>query len=71
MSRVIDFYSKLPRGMPKKDAPKGFLGRYKARHFDGEHVSAKPLLHAVIGLFLLGYTLQYTTHLRHHKNHEH
>lgn len=71
MSRVIDFYSKLPRGLPKRVTGSNPVTRYKARYFDGEAASGRPLLHAILGIFVLGYTIQYFTHLRHHKNHEH
>ncbi|GAA5874487.1 hypothetical protein JCM5296_001551 [Sporobolomyces johnsonii] len=68
MTRVVDFYSKLPKGAaPKKSVGLNPLARYKARYFDGENASAAPFLHIIGGLFLVGYTIDYNMHLKHHK----
>ncbi|GAA5839775.1 hypothetical protein JCM5353_003759 [Sporobolomyces roseus] len=68
MTRVVDFYSKLPKGSaPAKKAGLNPLSRYKARYFDGPNASAAPFLHAIVGLFLVGYTIDYNMHLKHHK----
>jgi hypothetical protein len=39
MSRVVDFYGKLPRGPAPEVKAKGLLGRYQARYF-GKNTSA-------------------------------
>src|SRR5579862_8342979 len=33
MSRIVDFYGKLPRGPAPEVKAKGLLGRYQARYF--------------------------------------
>ncbi|KAI5848242.1 mitochondrial F1-F0 ATP synthase subunit F of fungi-domain-containing protein [Tricharina praecox] len=70
MSRVVDFYSKLPRGPAPAIKPSGLLGRYQARYF-GDKPSAMPLIHLIGGLIAIGYAQQYYFHLRHHKNNAH
>ncbi|GAB1527700.1 ATP synthase f chain, mitochondrial precursor [Rhizoctonia solani] len=66
MSSVVDFYSKLPKG----PAPPSGSG-IKARYFDGKNASGKPFVAAIVGMFLLGYTIDYNMHLKHHKNNHH
>ena len=39
MSRVVDFYSKLPRGPAPEVKAKGLFARYQARYF-GKNASA-------------------------------
>ncbi|KAJ8292724.1 Importin-13 [Rhodotorula toruloides] len=69
MAKVVEFYSALPKGpAPKKRVGASPLARYKARYFDGPNASAAPFLHVIGGLFLLGYTIDYNMHLKHHKN---
>ncbi|GAA95018.1 uncharacterized protein L969DRAFT_18952 [Mixia osmundae IAM 14324] len=72
MTRVIDFYSKLPKGPAPHNSP-GLnpVARYKARYFDGENASAAPLVHAIVGVFLISYTIHYQMHLKHHKSNHH
>ncbi|OLL23062.1 ATP synthase subunit f, mitochondrial [Neolecta irregularis DAH-3] len=71
MARIVDFYSKLPRG-PKQDVQSlGLIGRYKQKYFDGDNASGVPLLHLIGSLLVIGYSMQYYFHLRHHKNHQH
>ncbi|KAA8908857.1 mitochondrial F1-F0 ATP synthase subunit F of fungi-domain-containing protein [Sphaerosporella brunnea] len=70
MSRVVDFYSKLPRGPAPVVKPSGLLGRYQARYF-GDKPSAMPLVHLIGGLIAIGYAQAYYFHLRHHKNNAH
>ncbi|KAA1103753.1 ATP synthase f chain, mitochondrial precursor [Puccinia graminis f. sp. tritici] len=55
MQRVVEFYSKLPKGPAPKASP-GLnpFARYKARYIDGENASGAPLFHAMLGLFLIG-----------------
>ena len=40
MHRIVDFYTKLPKGPAPASKPSGLLGRYKARYFDGKNASA-------------------------------
>ncbi|KIY70222.1 hypothetical protein CYLTODRAFT_451903 [Cylindrobasidium torrendii FP15055 ss-10] len=65
LTPLVNFYSKLPKG--NAAPPSGF----KARFFNGENASGKPFLAFIIGLWAVGYTLDYQTHLKHHKNHAH
>ncbi|KAK9472291.1 mitochondrial F1-F0 ATP synthase subunit F of fungi-domain-containing protein [Dipodascopsis tothii] len=71
LTNVVGFYKALPRGAASPIKPKGPIGWYKAKYFDGEKASGAPLLHAVLSILLLGYSLEYYTHLRHHKGGEH
>ncbi|KAL4927366.1 F1F0 ATP synthase subunit f [Aspergillus undulatus] len=71
MDRVVNFYAKLPRGAAPKVKPTGLIGRYQARYFTGDKPSAAPLAHAIGGILILGYSMEYYFHLRHHKNHPH
>jgi len=71
MQRVVNFYSKLPRGPAPVEAPKGILGRYQAKHFSGKNASAKPIIHGIVLILVVGYAQAYYFHLRHHKNHAH
>ncbi|EJU02982.1 F1F0-ATPsyn F [Dacryopinax primogenitus] len=66
MSGVVDFYSKLPKG----PAPPMSTG-IKARYWDGKNASAAPIYGTILSLMLLGYSLDYFMHLRHHKNKHH
>ncbi|KAK7046388.1 ATP17 subunit F of the F0 sector of mitochondrial F1F0 ATP synthase [Favolaschia claudopus] len=63
---LVDFYSKLPKGR----APSRF-GGIKGRFFAGKNASAGPALAIIGGIFLIGYTLDYQMHLKHHKNNAH
>ncbi|WOO80992.1 ATP synthase subunit f, mitochondrial [Vanrija pseudolonga] len=63
---VIDFYSKLPKG-PATEVSGGIRGRY----FEGKNASGKPILATIGALFLIGYTIDYQMHLKHHKNGAH
>ncbi|BGP18217.1 hypothetical protein JCM10213_007844 [Rhodosporidiobolus nylandii] len=68
MQRVVGFYSALPKGpAPQKKVGLSPFARYKARYFDGENASAAPFLHVIGGMFLIGYTIDYNMHLKHHK----
>ncbi|TIB97264.1 hypothetical protein E3Q17_03466 [Wallemia mellicola] len=57
---------KLPKGNATQKAS-GIKGKY----FDGQNSSRTPLLATIGGLFLIGYTLDYQLHLKHHKNNHH
>ncbi|KAM0751112.1 hypothetical protein T439DRAFT_225873 [Meredithblackwellia eburnea MCA 4105] len=72
MATVVDFYSKLPKGpAPTKSVGVNPVSLYKARYFSGDNASGKPFIHAIVGLFLVGYTIDYNMHLKHHKNGHH
>ncbi|KAK4459247.1 mitochondrial F1-F0 ATP synthase subunit F of fungi-domain-containing protein [Cladorrhinum samala] len=70
MQRVVNFYSKLPRGSPSEVKPTGILGRYQAKYF-GKNPSAAPIVHAIAFIVAVGYAQNYYFHLRHHKNNAH
>ncbi|KAK6512075.1 ATP synthase f chain, mitochondrial precursor [Arthrobotrys musiformis] len=40
MARLVELYTKLPKGPAPKIEGKGLIGRYKAKYFDGENASA-------------------------------
>ncbi|KAH0558977.1 hypothetical protein GP486_004410, partial [Trichoglossum hirsutum] len=63
MSRVVDFYSKLPRGPAPEVKAKGLFARYQARYF-GKNASAMPIVHVIAGLIAIGYAQNYYFHLR-------
>ncbi|SNX84775.1 related to ATP17 - ATP synthase complex, subunit f [Melanopsichium pennsylvanicum] len=67
MESVVGFYKSLPKG----DAPQKRGGGIKARYFDGKNASGKPIVATLFTLFLIGYSIDYATHLRHHKNNHH
>ncbi|KAM0790223.1 hypothetical protein ACM66B_005536 [Microbotryomycetes sp. NB124-2] len=68
MTRVVDFYSKLPKGAaPRKSAGANPFARYRQRYFEGDNASGAPFLHAIGVMFLIGYTIDYNMHLKHHK----
>ena len=55
LAPLVNFYSKLPKG----PAPSSAAGGIKARYFDGKNASAAPLVWAILGIFGLGYTIDY------------
>ncbi|KAK2464587.1 hypothetical protein APHAL10511_003376 [Amanita phalloides] len=63
---LVDFYSKLPKGQATAR-----VGGIKSRLFRGANASGKPLVGLIGGLFLIGYTIDYNMHLKHHKQHAH
>ncbi|EST08521.1 hypothetical protein PSEUBRA_001945 [Kalmanozyma brasiliensis GHG001] len=67
MDSVVEFYKSLPKGA----APQKRGGGIKARYFDGKNASGKPIVATLFTLFLIGYSIDYATHLRHHKNNHH
>ncbi|KAI7898067.1 mitochondrial F1-F0 ATP synthase subunit F of fungi-domain-containing protein [Cokeromyces recurvatus] len=71
IGQLVNFYKKLPKGNMEAPKPSGPWGRYKARYIDGENASVTPLLHLIFGVFVIGYTIDYQFHLKHHKNVEH
>ncbi|KAH9941092.1 mitochondrial F1-F0 ATP synthase subunit F of fungi-domain-containing protein [Epithele typhae] len=64
LAPLVNFYSKLPKGSSATSASGGI----KARFFNGKNASGKPLLGLILGLFGIGYTIDYQ---KHHKNHAH
>ncbi|KAK9455677.1 ATP synthase subunit F, mitochondrial [Dipodascopsis uninucleata] len=67
LTSVVDFYKGLPRGKVPETKPSGLVGRYKAKYVDGDNSSGKPLVHLIIAVFLISYTIDYQFHLKHHK----
>lgn len=57
MARVVDFYSKLPKGPAVASSSSGI----KARYFDGKNASGGPLVVAMLSLFAFGYTIDYNS----------
>lgn len=54
LAPLVNFYSKLPKG--PAPAP---VGGIKARFFTGKNASAAPAVWVILGLFTLGYTIDY------------
>lgn len=55
LSPLVSFYSKLPKG----PAPTSAIRGIKARYFDGKNASGAPLVWTILGIFGLGYTIDY------------
>ncbi|SCU93373.1 LAMI_0E14136g1_1 [Lachancea mirantina] len=70
ITQVVQFYKALPQGPAPAYKPSGLVGRYKAKYFDGDNASGKPLLHLAGFILVLGYSMEYYFHLRHHKGGE-
>ncbi|KAI1757193.1 mitochondrial F1-F0 ATP synthase subunit F of fungi-domain-containing protein [Xylaria castorea] len=70
MKRVVNFYNKLPRGPAPEINATGLIARYQAKHF-GKNATAKPIIHAIALILVVGYPMTYYFHLRHHKNNIH
>ncbi|AQZ10001.1 ATP17 (YDR377W) [Zygosaccharomyces parabailii] len=68
---VVQFYKSLPQGSAPAVKPSGLIGRYKAKYFDGDNASGKPLWHLALAIMTMGYSLEYYFHLRHAKDGEH
>ena len=60
LSNLVSFYSKLPKG----PAPQSAVGGIKARWFNGNNASGKPLVAIIAGIFVLGYTIDYQSTCR-------
>ncbi|KAI9022824.1 mitochondrial F1-F0 ATP synthase subunit F of fungi-domain-containing protein [Phycomyces nitens] len=71
ITQLVDFYKKLPKGVAQAAKPSGPWGHYKARYIDGDNASMTPMFHALFGIFVIGYSIDYHFHLKHHKNVEH
>lgn len=67
ISQVVQFYKSLPQGAAPAYKPSGPIGKYKAKYFDGDNASGKPLLHLALFVLGMGYSMEYYFHLRHHK----
>ncbi|RPA85395.1 mitochondrial F1F0 ATP synthase subunit [Ascobolus immersus RN42] len=70
MNRIVDFYTKLPKGQAPKGQYKGPFSWYANRYFI-ERQSAMPLVHLISVMIAIGYAQNYYFHLRHHKNNAH
>lgn len=53
---LVNFYSKLPKG-PATARVSGIKGRY----FAGSAASGKPIVALIVGLFAIGYTIDYNS----------
>ncbi|KAJ7702750.1 mitochondrial F1-F0 ATP synthase subunit F of fungi-domain-containing protein [Mycena rosella] len=62
LAPLVSFYSALPKGPAALPAMHGL----KARFFSGKNASAAPVLGLIGGLFLVGYTMDYQQHHKHH-----
>ncbi|PFH53316.1 hypothetical protein AMATHDRAFT_73505 [Amanita thiersii Skay4041] len=51
---LVEFYSKLPKGQATAR-----VSGIKGRFFNGANASGKPLVAVIVGLFLVGYTVDY------------
>lgn len=60
LTPLVDFYSKLPKG----PAPQSNFGGLKARYFTGKNASAAPILATILGIFAVGYTIDYQSAFR-------
>ncbi|KAF8477559.1 mitochondrial F1F0 ATP synthase subunit F [Kalaharituber pfeilii] len=70
MSRVVDFYNKLPKGPAPPPNTPGLLGKYQDKYF-GKKPSGMPIVHVIAFMMVIGYGQAYYYHLRHHKNNAH
>ena len=59
LAPLVNFYSKLPKG----PAPSSAAGGIKGRFFNGKNASASPVVWTILGLFGLGYTIDYQSEL--------
>ncbi|CAG8476069.1 1706_t:CDS:2 [Acaulospora morrowiae] len=56
-----EFYSKLPKGPLVEGTRPGFWGRYYSKYIRTS--SPMPILHVILGVGLIGYTINYQNHL--------
>ena len=61
LTPLVDFYSKLPKG----PAPQTSFGGLKAKYFSGRNASAAPVLATILGIFAIGYTIDYQSAFHH------
>ncbi|KAK7438060.1 ATP synthase f chain, mitochondrial precursor [Stygiomarasmius scandens] len=57
LSPLVNFYSKLPKGSSTASTSGGLKGRY----FAGSNASGLPLVALIVGIFGLGYTIDYNS----------
>ena len=60
-AKLVDFYQKIPKGPRVDPVPTSLAGKYKAKYF--ETGSPAPILHVILALGLVGYTIDYNLHL--------
>ncbi|KAL7751475.1 hypothetical protein RI367_002933 [Sorochytrium milnesiophthora] len=74
LPRLVRLYKGLPKGpapYPATEVRDGPLAGYRNKHFQPGRETGAPLLHVILIIFGIGYTMAYTSHLSHHKNKEH
>lgn len=71
MGNVVAFYKALPQGKAQEIQPRGLIGRYKAKYFDGDNATGKPIFHLAVSILFGGYALEYYFHHAggHHEEH--
>ena len=62
LTPLVNFYSKLPKG----PAPQSNFGGLKGKYFSGKNASAAPILATILGIFTIGYTIDYQSAYRTH-----
>ncbi|SGY25458.1 BQ5605_C018g08619 [Microbotryum silenes-dioicae] len=68
---VVDARRWLPKGSAPKRSSSGPISWYRKKYFEGENASGAPFIHAIGALFIVGYSIAYNMHLKHHKNNHH
>ncbi|ORZ41496.1 mitochondrial F1-F0 ATP synthase subunit F of fungi-domain-containing protein [Catenaria anguillulae PL171] len=71
---IVSLYRNLPKGNATSDPSKlteGFFVNYRNKHFQNGKETGAPLVHVILLVFGVGYTMAYHSHLKHHKNQEH
>ncbi|ORX35463.1 mitochondrial F1-F0 ATP synthase subunit F of fungi-domain-containing protein [Kockovaella imperatae] len=64
-ANVVEFYSRLPKG----SASASYNNSIKNKYFNQARGTA--LGYTVVGMFVMGYSISYYLHLRHHKTGHH
>ncbi|AMD21255.1 HEL025Wp [Eremothecium sinecaudum] len=67
IANVVEFYKTLPTGPAPARKPSNLFAKYRTKYFEGDNASAKPLVHVVLLILGIGYTMEYNFHLKHHK----
>jgi len=65
LTPLVNFYSKLPKG----PAAQSSFGGLKARYYSGKNASAAPILATILGIFTIGYTIDYQSAFRYARAH--
>ena len=60
-AKLVDFHQRIPKGPRVDPVPTSLAGKYKAKYF--ETGSPAPILHVILALGLIGYTIDYNLHL--------